>query len=238
MLHHVFAALIEWLWLAQADQTGNDSRSNDPLRGLAGAHSGPASPRPGRHLPGASHSPCSARLQRARHGAEPEGIRGRRQSGSKHRRWNGCLPTADRRLFLAGIVLLACGGNTSPTRSAIRTSPWMRPREMASRLAVVLANGTMGMALGVSCVQWALKTTPTGITQSVLAITPLMVIPLAWRFEGEKPRAVHSSAASSRCGHHPARVGAPQTVTVELQPLSSKLPLSLNERTTLRQAAV
>ena len=51
----------------------------------------------------------------------------------------------------------------------------------------VLANGTFGMAVGVSCVQWALKTSPTGIVQSVLSVTPLAVIPLARIMEGERP---------------------------------------------------
>jgi drug/metabolite transporter (DMT)-like permease len=51
----------------------------------------------------------------------------------------------------------------------------------------VLANGALGMALGVSCLQWALKTTPTGIVQSVLSMTPLAVIPLARVAEGERP---------------------------------------------------
>jgi drug/metabolite transporter (DMT)-like permease len=51
----------------------------------------------------------------------------------------------------------------------------------------VFANGLFGMTVGVSCVQWALQRTPTGIVQSVLSITPLAVIPLARVTEGERP---------------------------------------------------
>ena len=51
----------------------------------------------------------------------------------------------------------------------------------------LLANATFGMTVGVSLLQWALKTTPTGIVQSVVSITPLTVIPLARITEGEKP---------------------------------------------------
>jgi len=50
----------------------------------------------------------------------------------------------------------------------------------------VLANGALGMTIGVSCLQWALKTTPAGIVQSVISVTPLVVIPLARLTEGER----------------------------------------------------
>ena len=51
----------------------------------------------------------------------------------------------------------------------------------------VLVNGLAGPALGVSCFQWALKTTPTGVVLPIVAITPLVIIPFAYRFEGERP---------------------------------------------------
>lgn len=51
----------------------------------------------------------------------------------------------------------------------------------------VLANGLSGMALGVSFLQWSLRTTPAAVVQAVVAITPLVIIPLARRFEGERP---------------------------------------------------
>jgi drug/metabolite transporter (DMT)-like permease len=39
----------------------------------------------------------------------------------------------------------------------------------------------------VSCFQWALKTTPTGIVLPIVATTPLMVIPFAYVLEKERP---------------------------------------------------
>jgi drug/metabolite transporter (DMT)-like permease len=51
----------------------------------------------------------------------------------------------------------------------------------------VMANSLIGMTIGVSFLQLALKTMPTGIVLPIIAITPLVVIPLAWRMEGEKP---------------------------------------------------
>jgi len=50
-----------------------------------------------------------------------------------------------------------------------------------------LLNGLSGPALGVSCYQWALKTSPTGIVLPIVAITPVLIIPLSLVFEGERP---------------------------------------------------
>jgi drug/metabolite transporter (DMT)-like permease len=51
----------------------------------------------------------------------------------------------------------------------------------------VLLNAVTGPALGVSCYQWGLKVAPTGVVLTIVAITPLVIIPLAARVEGEKP---------------------------------------------------
>jgi len=52
----------------------------------------------------------------------------------------------------------------------------------------IVANSLAGQTLGVSCMQWALATTPTGIVLAIVAITPIVVIPFAVVFEGERPR--------------------------------------------------
>jgi drug/metabolite transporter (DMT)-like permease len=56
----------------------------------------------------------------------------------------------------------------------------------------VLANGFAGQTLGVTCYQWALKTTPTGLVLAIVATAPLVVIPFARVFEYEPiaPRSV------------------------------------------------
>lgn len=51
----------------------------------------------------------------------------------------------------------------------------------------VLANALAGPALGVSCYQWALKFTRTGIVLPIVAITPLVIIPFSYHLEGERP---------------------------------------------------
>jgi drug/metabolite transporter (DMT)-like permease len=91
-------------------------------------------------------------------------------------------------LFIAGICLLVVKRRTfkvqsrAPHEFAVKTSntkwrgvwPW------------VLGNSLAGQTLGVSCMQWALETTPTGIVLAIIAMTPLVVIPFARVFEGEK----------------------------------------------------
>jgi len=51
----------------------------------------------------------------------------------------------------------------------------------------VMANGLSGPTLGVSCYQWALKTTPTGVVLPIVALTPIVIIPFARYIEGERP---------------------------------------------------
>ena len=50
----------------------------------------------------------------------------------------------------------------------------------------VLANSLAGQTLGVSAMQWALETTPTGIVLAIIALTPLVVIPFARVLEKER----------------------------------------------------
>jgi drug/metabolite transporter (DMT)-like permease len=56
----------------------------------------------------------------------------------------------------------------------------------------VLLNGIVGQTLGVTCYQWALRTTPTGLVLAIVATTPLVVIPFARPFEREtvQPRSL------------------------------------------------
>lgn len=50
----------------------------------------------------------------------------------------------------------------------------------------VLANSLTGQILGMTCYQWALKTTPTGLVLAVISTSPLVVIPFSQAMEGEK----------------------------------------------------
>lgn len=50
----------------------------------------------------------------------------------------------------------------------------------------VVSNGLAGQTLGMCCFNWALKTTPTGLVLALVSTTPLVIIPFAWKFEGDK----------------------------------------------------
>jgi drug/metabolite transporter (DMT)-like permease len=51
----------------------------------------------------------------------------------------------------------------------------------------IVLNSLAGQTLGVSCMQWAFETTPTGVVLPIIALSPIIVIPLSYIFDGEKP---------------------------------------------------
>ncbi len=51
----------------------------------------------------------------------------------------------------------------------------------------VIANALAGPTLGVAFYQWALAIAPTGIVLSIVATTPLVVIPFTMLLDGERP---------------------------------------------------
>ena len=53
----------------------------------------------------------------------------------------------------------------------------------------VIANALCGPAIGVAFYQWALAIAPTGIVLSIVATTPLVVIPFTMVLDGERPAA-------------------------------------------------
>jgi len=51
----------------------------------------------------------------------------------------------------------------------------------------VIANALCGPAIGVAFYQWALAVAPTGIVLSIVATTPLVVIPFTMILDHEHP---------------------------------------------------
>jgi drug/metabolite transporter (DMT)-like permease len=52
----------------------------------------------------------------------------------------------------------------------------------------VVANALSGPAIGVGCYQWALMQQKAGVVLPIVALTPLVIIPLSHFVEGERPR--------------------------------------------------
>jgi drug/metabolite transporter (DMT)-like permease len=59
----------------------------------------------------------------------------------------------------------------------------------------VFANTLTGPVLGVTCLQWALSTTPAGIVQSIVATAPLLTAPLALGLGEALPRGRYFAGA-------------------------------------------
>ena len=71
-----------------------------------------------------------------------------------------------------------------------------------------MVTGIVGQTLGVSCYQWALKTTATGMVLAITSTAPLVVIPFSSIMEGEK------MTRRSICGGILAVLGVIVLVTV------------------------
>jgi drug/metabolite transporter (DMT)-like permease len=56
-----------------------------------------------------------------------------------------------------------------------RAAPW------------TILNASVGLVLGNSCYQWALQYTSTGIVLAVVATTPLLVMPMAYWLDNDRP---------------------------------------------------
>jgi drug/metabolite transporter (DMT)-like permease len=61
------------------------------------------------------------------------------------------------------------------------------PSPFLGRHLWIVANAVCGAVIGVSCYQWALATTPSGIVLPIVATTPLVIVPFSYLLEGERP---------------------------------------------------
>jgi len=87
-------------------------------------------------------------------------------------------------LLLTAVVLLIHRLHKSPAppqETAPGPHPWRRAWPW------VIANALCGPAIGVAFYQWALAVAPTGVVLSIVATTPLVVIPFTMVLDGEHP---------------------------------------------------
>lgn len=91
-------------------------------------------------------------------------------------------------LLVPAIVLLATKWKSAHRHGGIFESKALQvSREKWKRIwPWILGNSLAGQTLGVTCVQWALEKTPTGIVMTVVATTPLILLPMTRIVENEK----------------------------------------------------
>ncbi len=92
-------------------------------------------------------------------------------------------------LFLAGLCLLIVKRHMlrvqaqAPYRLVLETAR----HKWRGIWYWVVFNGVAGQTFGVSFMQRALETTPTGIVLAIIATTPVVIIPFAYAIEAERP---------------------------------------------------
>lgn len=88
-------------------------------------------------------------------------------------------------LITGGYYLVRAGlRRRAPARDQTAPAPVRPPRRA---WLLVVANAWCGPVIGVSCYQWALATTPSGLVLPIVATTPLVIMPLSYWLEGDRP---------------------------------------------------
>lgn len=92
-------------------------------------------------------------------------------------------------LFLAGVCLLVV--KRREIRVRLRASRDLgieaSRKKWRSVWLWILLNALAGQTLGVSCMQRAFETTPAGVVLPIIAMSPIVVIPIAFVVEHERP---------------------------------------------------
>jgi drug/metabolite transporter (DMT)-like permease len=91
-------------------------------------------------------------------------------------------------LLIPAIILLAVKWRSARTHGGVfEEKTFHVSREKWLRIwPWILGNGLAGQTLGVTCVQWALEKTPAGIVMTVVATTPVILLPMTRIVDGEK----------------------------------------------------
>jgi drug/metabolite transporter (DMT)-like permease len=90
--------------------------------------------------------------------------------------------------LVPAIILLAAKWRSAGAHGGVFESKALHvSREKWGRIwPWVLGNGLAGQTLGVSAMQWALEKTPTGIVTAIIAMTPVVLLPMTRVVDGEK----------------------------------------------------
>lgn len=183
------AGLLEWLWLGNGLEAAEILLCGVILTGvvIACGREALAEARGGRLSTGllcgcisACGLACGGVLTRkARLVAEISGVPADGLSGGFLRTCGGFALLLLVWPLLQKLVRLTVGGDDGPAFKPDwrRGWPWL------------LITGALGPGIGVACYQYALLHGKAGVVHAILAAVPVLVMPLTWRFEGDRPRA-------------------------------------------------
>ncbi|MEQ2006978.1 MAG: DMT family transporter [Limisphaerales bacterium] len=87
----------------------------------------------------------------------------------------------------AGGLQLPSDGATNPTDGDCKSSAQSTAEKWRKSGKWIVFNALAGPTLGVSCYQWALKTTPSAVVLPIVALSPLVVMPFSRWLEQERP---------------------------------------------------
>jgi drug/metabolite transporter (DMT)-like permease len=92
-------------------------------------------------------------------------------------------------LMLAGICLLVVKRREFriQTRSQRHLAVEASRKKWRGVWLWIVLNALAGQTVGVSCLQWALQTTPAGVVLPIVAMAPIVVIPITLLVEGDRP---------------------------------------------------
>jgi len=91
-------------------------------------------------------------------------------------------------MLIPTIAVMALKWRTAHSHGTIfEERAWQVSGEKWRRLwPWLLANALAGQTLGVTCMQWALKTQPAAVVQAIIATSPIVLLPMTRIVEGEK----------------------------------------------------
>jgi drug/metabolite transporter (DMT)-like permease len=97
--------------------------------------------------------------------------------------------TAAYQRIVGGFVITLVYFALRPLFTKKPDAPPNKPAQSWSDYLWIPANALCGAVIGVSCYQWSLATTPSGIVLPIVATTPLVIVPLSYWLEGKKATA-------------------------------------------------
>ncbi|NOY00958.1 MAG: DMT family transporter [Verrucomicrobia bacterium] len=86
--------------------------------------------------------------------------------------------------FVVVAIVFAIRRPTRPPAKILDNKPHLNPRRLS---LLLLGAALFGPVIGVSCFQWALQSMESALVLSVVATAPILIIPMAWHFDGERP---------------------------------------------------